>query len=193
MPDCDLDEPGGERRMRAVGQPEPRAAGVHQVLRPDFVGGWGTGRTTGRSAVGVQHEVVPRVSATVTYNRNWWGNWYVVDNRATSLADYTPFSIKAPLDPRLPNGGGYTIDGLYNLVPGKVGQVDELAQSYKNFGEQTENWQGVDFSVVARLQNGLTRAGGHEHRAQARRRLRRAGEIAGARLERHAGSRRTAP
>jgi hypothetical protein len=25
------------------------------------------------------------------------------------------------------------IDGLYNLVPTKVGQVDELAQSYKNF------------------------------------------------------------
>ena len=38
--------------------------------------------------------------------------------------------------------------------------MDELAQSYKNFGEQTENWQGVDFSVVARLQNGLTVQGG---------------------------------
>ena len=53
----------------------------------------------------------------------------------------------APLDPRLPGGGGYTISGLYNLVPAKVGQVDELAQSYKNFGEQTENWQGIDVSV----------------------------------------------
>ena len=50
--------------------------------------------------------------------------------------------------------------GLYNLVPAKVGQVDELAQSYKNFGEQTENWQGMDVSVVARLQNGLTVQGG---------------------------------
>ena len=66
-------------------------------------------------------------------------------------------------------------------MPAKVGQVDELAQSYKNFGEQTENWQGVDVSVVARLQNGLTVQGGHEHRAQARGRLRRAGETAGAR------------
>src|SRR4030095_7142351 len=32
----------------------------------------------------------------------------------------------------------------------------ELAQSYKNFGEQTENWQGIDLSVMARLRNGLT-------------------------------------
>jgi hypothetical protein len=109
---------------------------------------------------GVQHEVIPRVSATVTFNRNWWGNWYVVDNRSTVAADYTPYSINAPRDPRLPDGGGSRIDGLYNLVPAKVGQVDELAQSYKNFGEQTENWQGIDVSVVARLQNGLTVQGG---------------------------------
>jgi hypothetical protein len=96
----------------------------------------------------------------VTFNRNWWGNWYVVDNRATTAADYTPFSINAPSDPRLPNGGGYRVDGLFNLVQAKVGQVDELAQSYKNFGDQTENWQGVDFSVSARLLNGLTVQGG---------------------------------
>jgi hypothetical protein len=49
---------------------------------------------------------------------------------------------------------------LYNLVPAKFGLVDELAQSYKNFGKQTENWQGIDFSVIARLQNGLTVQGG---------------------------------
>src|SRR4029453_7642194 len=98
----------------------------------------------------------PRVSVSVGYTRNWWGNWYVVDNRSTNPADYTPFSINAPLDPRLPNGGGHTIRGLYNLVPEKVGLVDELAQSYKNFGEQTENWQGIDLSVSARLRNGLT-------------------------------------
>ena len=74
------------------------------------------------------------MSVTVGFHRNWWGNWYVVDNRATSLQDYTPFSIRAPSDPRLPGGGGYTIDGLYNLVPDKVGLVDELAQSSQNFG-----------------------------------------------------------
>jgi hypothetical protein len=110
--------------------------------------------------VGVQHEIIPRVSATVTFNRNWWGNWYVVDNRATTVADYTPYSVRAPSDPRLPDGGGYTVSGLYNLVPTKVGQVDELAQSYKNFDDQIENWQGVDVSVSARLQNGLTVQGG---------------------------------
>src|SRR5207342_1125972 len=101
-------------------------------------------------------EIMPRVSLTVAYNRNWWGNWYVVDNRSTAFADYTPYSLRAPSDPRLPGGGGQTISGLYNLVPAKVGLVDELAQSSANFANQTENWQGVDVSVMARLRNGLT-------------------------------------
>jgi hypothetical protein len=110
--------------------------------------------------VSVQQEVAPRVSVNVGYFRNWWGNWYVVDNRATSPADYTPFSITAPVDARLPNGGGYAIDGLFNLIPTKVGEVDELAQSSKNFGRQIENWQGVDVNVTARLRNGITVQGG---------------------------------
>ena len=71
----------------------------------------------------------------------------------------TPFSIVAPSDPRLPNGGGYTADA-YNLVQSKVGAVDEVAQSSDNFGKQVENWQGVDVNLVARLRNGLTVQGG---------------------------------
>ena len=160
VPDCDLMNRGANGECAPLDNQNLGLPVFTRSFDPDFVGGWGTRPYNWSFGVGVQHEVVPRVSATVTYNRNWWGNWYVVDNRATSAADYTPYSINAPVDPRLPNGGGYRIDGLYNLVPGKVGQVDELAQTYKNFGEQTENWQGVDVSVVARLQNGLTVQGG---------------------------------
>jgi hypothetical protein len=84
----------------------------------------------------------------------------VVDNRSTTLGDYTPFSIVAPVDTRLPGGGGQTVSGLYNLTLAKVGAVDELAQSANNFAQMTENWQGVDVNVVARLRNGLTVQGG---------------------------------
>ena len=35
-------------------------------------------------------------------------------------ADYTPFSVTAPLDPRLPGGGGYVVSGLFNIVPAEV-------------------------------------------------------------------------
>jgi hypothetical protein len=160
IPDCDLNNPAANGECAPLDNQNLGRPVFTRNFDPDFVTGWGTRPSNWSMGFGVQHEILPRVSATVTFNRNWWDNWYVVDNRSTAAADYTPYSITAPTDPRLPNGGGYTISGLYNLVPTKVGQVDELAQSYRNFGDQTENWQGIDVSVVARLQNGLTVQGG---------------------------------
>jgi hypothetical protein len=156
VPDCDLNnsQANGEcARMdnQTLGQPV-----FVRSFDPDFVGGWGNRSNNWSMGLSVQHEVVPRVSVSVGYTRNWWGNWYVVDNRATAVSDYTPFSITAPVDARLPNGGGYTVGGLYNLVSEKVGKVDELAQRSGNFAKQVENWQGVDLNVVARLRLGLT-------------------------------------
>jgi hypothetical protein len=110
--------------------------------------------------VSVQQEILPRVSVDGGYFRNWWGNWYAVDNTLTTAADYTPFSIRAPVDARLPGGGGQVISGLYDVVPSKVGLLDELAQHSDNFAKQIENWQGVDVNVSARLRNGLTIRGG---------------------------------
>jgi len=160
VPDCDLMNPAVNGECQGLDNQNLGRPVFTRNFDPNYVGGWGTRPYNWSMGFGIQHEVVPRVSVTATFNRNWWGNWYVVDNRATTLADYTPYSIQAPLDPRLPNGGGYTINGLYNLVQAKVGQVDELAQSSKNFANQQENWQGIDLSVVARLRNGLTVQGG---------------------------------
>jgi hypothetical protein len=96
----------------------------------------------------------------VGYFRRWFGNFYTADNRFTTTADYTPFSIPIPVDSRLPDGGGGTVTGLYNLVPEKVGQDDVYSQLASNFGEIKENWQGVDVSLNARLRNGVTVQGG---------------------------------
>ena len=34
--------------------------------------------------------------------------------------DFTEFNMVAPTDPRLPNGGGYTLTGFYDVVPSQV-------------------------------------------------------------------------
>jgi hypothetical protein len=127
---------------------------------PAFINGWGVRMYNWGMGISVQQELLPRVSVNVGYFRNWWGNQYTVDNRAVSAADYTQFSISAPNDPRLPNNGGFVVSNLYNLNQNAVGKVDELATNAKNFAEQTENWQGVDFGINARLRNGLTLQGG---------------------------------
>jgi len=156
---CDLLNPGANGECGAMND-QNFGKQFGRSYDPGYITGWGNRPYSWSMGASVQQEVAPRVSVNAGYFRNWWGNWYVVDNRATSLADYTPFSIAAPIDARLPNGGGYTVGGLYNLVPAKVGQVDELAQSSDNFAEQKENWQGVDFGVTARLKNSLTLQGG---------------------------------
>jgi hypothetical protein len=160
VPDCDLMNPAANGECARMDNQNLGRPVFNRTFDPNFVGGFGHRPYNWSLGLSVQHEVVSRVSVTAGFVRNWWGNWYVVDNRATSFEDYTPFSIRAPVDARLPGGGGYTVGGLYNLVPTRVGQVDELAQSHKNFGDQQENWQGFNVGVVARLDWGLTLQGG---------------------------------
>jgi len=84
----------------------------------------------------------------------------VADNRAVAPSDLTPFSILAPLDSRLPGGGGYRIDGLYDVVPDKAGQVDNLITGAETFGRWSQSFNGVDVTVRARVGRGFTFAGG---------------------------------
>ena len=157
---CNLSNPEQNGECAAMDNKNLGKEVFQRSYDPNFVTGYGVRPYNWGLGISVQQEVAPRVSVNVGYFRNWWGNWYVVDNRSTTTADYTPFSIVAPVDARLPGGGGNTVAGLYNLVPGKVGAVDELAQSSNNFAKQTENWQGVDVNVNARLRNGVTVQGG---------------------------------
>jgi hypothetical protein len=107
----------------------------------------------------VQHEIVPRVSLDAGYFRRWYGNFTTTDNRAVGPTDFSRFSVAAPSDSRLPNGGGYTVSNLLNLNPNKVGQVDNLFTFASNYGEQIERWQGVDVSANTRI-SGLVLQGG---------------------------------
>jgi carboxypeptidase family protein len=157
---CDLSNRGANGECAAMDNKNLGLEVFDRTYDPNFTQGWGVRPYNWGLGISVQQEVAPRVSVNVGYFRNWWGNWYTVDNRAVAASDYTPFSITAPVDSRLPNGGGYVVGGLYNLVPTKVGAVDEFATNSKNLAEQTENWQGVDVGLSARLRNGLTVQGG---------------------------------
>ena len=128
---------------------------------PNMVTGWGTRPDVWSFGLSVQQELLPRVALTVGFFRNSWGNLSIVDNSLTSASDYTSYGIAAPLDPRLPGGGGYPVSGLYDLNPNKIGQVSNLHELASVTGkEMTNNWQGVDVTVNARFVNGLLVQGG---------------------------------
>jgi hypothetical protein len=122
---------------------------------PKIMEGWGVRPADWQIGVTVQHEVLPRVSVEASYQRRWLQNFTVTDNLLQSASDYTPFSIVAPSDPRLPGGGGYTIDGLFNVVQSVASLTDNYRTYAPNYGHQSSVYNGLELSVSARLANGL--------------------------------------
>ena len=122
--------------------------------------GWGIRPRNYQFGISVQQAVHPRVSVEVGYNQRWFPAFTVTDNRAVSAADYDPYSITAPPDPRLPDGGGYVISGLQDIEPASFGRTDEYVTLSRNFGGSSNYWHGVDLNVNARLTGGLTLQGG---------------------------------
>jgi hypothetical protein len=65
-----------------------------------------------------------------------------------------------PSDSALPGGGGYTLTGFDLTTAGAARAPDYFVTLAKNYGEQTEVFDGVNISLQARLQNGLLVQGG---------------------------------
>jgi hypothetical protein len=113
--------------------------------------GFGTRDHNWETSAGIQHQLLAGVSVYASYNRRWFGNFTATDNLLVSPSDYDPFCIAAPIDSRLPGGGGNSICGLFDINPSKFGLSNNVVRLAKNYGKQSEVFQGVDFSFNARL------------------------------------------
>ena len=94
------------------------------------------------------------------YYHNWDGNFIVTDNVAVTAASYSPYCITAPVDARLPGGGGYQVCGLYDVNPDKFGKVSNLVTQSSNFGEQKRINDFFGINLDARLGQGIRLGGG---------------------------------
>ena len=155
--DCDLVNPlangeCGAFANRAFGSTQPGRA-----YDPEATGGWGSRYDNWQFSAGVQQELMPRVSVDLAYWRTSFGNLASIQNRAVSASDYTEYSITAPVDPRLPGGGGYVLRGLYDINPAKFGQADEYVTIAE---EQTDVFNGFDVTFNARPRAGVLLQGG---------------------------------
>ncbi len=161
VPDCVLTDMAGNGECGG-GNPNFGKSAPFQTFDPAVLSGWQVREYSWDLSVGLQQEVAPRTSVEVTYVRRSWGNQTVTDNRAYSAADYDRFSLTAPSDSRLPDGGGYRVDGLYELKADRpFGLLDNFITHAKNFGDGIgETYNGVDVNVNARLASGPQLQGG---------------------------------
>ena len=86
----------------------------------------------------VQHELVQGLALTAGWYHNTGGYFRyafgspfsskerVTDNSSSGPRTYDAFCITAPLDSKLPDGGGYRVCGLYNLKQNKFGQNQNI-------------------------------------------------------------------
>jgi hypothetical protein len=126
-------------------------------VNQDTLKGWGARDYDWQWSIGVQQEVLPRVSADVAYSRRSFHSFTVTDNQLRDPSQYDAWTITAPSDPRLPGGGGYPI----TLYTPTQAAASTPAQNYitweTDFGPaRSSYWQGVDFTVNARMRQGLT-------------------------------------
>jgi hypothetical protein len=135
------------------GKPTPST-----TIDPAILDGYGVRPYNWEFSAGVQQQLAPRVSVDIGYFRRWFGNFAVTDNRALAATDFTAFTVTAPVDNRLPDGGGDVVSELYDA--NKIVASDNYFTFASNYGEQIQQWNGIDLTVNARMQGGLLLQGG---------------------------------
>jgi hypothetical protein len=133
-----------------------QSTGITQV-NPDTLHGWGVRENDWQWGVTVQQELLPRMSVEVGYARRWWKGFTVTDNTVRLPSQYDSYTVTAPSDPRLPDGGGYPITIYVPTAAAAQTPAQNIITFETDFGpERTNYWHGVDVTFNARLRQGLT-------------------------------------
>ena len=160
IPECDLLNVRANGECGALSNENFGTVVTNLTYDADTLTGWGKRNFNWEVSVGVQRELLPRVSADITYFRRWYGNFVLVDDLAIGPQDFDRFTVTAPRDPRLPGGGGYEVVG-YDINPTKFGVAAQpFVTLSRQYGKQRDYWDGGDITINARPRPGLFFQGG---------------------------------
>jgi hypothetical protein len=164
VPDCDLTKVsanGGECGTVSNTNFGRSDLVFSQTDDPRAVSGWGNRPYQWEFSGGIQQQLAPRIAVEGSYFRRMRHNFTVIDNHELSPSDYTAFTLTAPVDPRLPDGGGYVIGPLYDRNPDAVSRPPvNVNTPASDYGTQRESWEGFDLTVNARPPGGIILMGG---------------------------------
>jgi hypothetical protein len=161
VPNCDLTNPAANGDCGAInntnfGLNNPKATTYAQ----DALDGWGLRNYSWNLTAEIQQQLAPRVSMTAGYYRNWYDNFLITQNQATPPSSYSPYCITAPMDSRLPSGGGYQECGFYDVAPSLFGASQNIVTQASHFGTETQINNFFAVNIQARLGDTGARLGG---------------------------------
>ena len=160
VPDCDLRNPLANGECQQIsnlnfGQSNPNATRTD----PAVLEGWGLRNYNWNQSIEIERELATRFSVTVGYFRRRSHTKTVTDNLRVTPADYDPFCVTAPVDSRLPGGGGYDVCGLYNIKPELFGVAENFVTSSEKFGDLGSLYRGFDLTGAWRFPQGRVSGG----------------------------------
>jgi hypothetical protein len=131
--------------------------GAATIVDDDLLSGWGVRTHDYQTEITLQQEVLPRVSAEFSYIHRTFHGFMVTDALGRNFqTDWVNYTIDAPLDDRLPGGGGYPIT-VY--LPNTTAATQNNLKREKNVSsdgkERDAYYDGFNFNVNARMDNGL--------------------------------------
>ena len=160
IPDCDLGNRAANGECLAVSNQNFGGLNITTLYDDDVLRGFGVRGYNWDFTTELQRELTPRLSVSGGYYRNWYGNFSRTRNTLTTPADYTPYCITAPTDPRLPGGGGYQVCNLADVSLQKFGQVFSQVQQSSVFGNQQQVNDFFGITMNARFRSGARLSGG---------------------------------
>jgi Carboxypeptidase regulatory-like domain len=160
VPDCDLTNPNANGECGAFSNGTFGTVVVNTKLDPAISTGSGVRPYNWQANAAIQQELRPGLALAAAYYRAWFGNFRVTDNLSVGPGDYDPYCVTAPVDARLPGGGGNQVCGLYDIKPTAFGLVNNLLTSANNFVTQTQVYNGVEVAVTGRFHQGGLLGGG---------------------------------
>ncbi len=161
VPDCDLTNPSANGECGKISNTGFGQTNVTTHYDPNVLNGWNKRNYNWRISTEVKRELRPGVALNFGYYHAWYGNFLVTNNLTTPSSAFDPYCVNVPLNPGLPNGGGYQECGLYDLKPSYYGlPANNFVTFASVFGKQTETYDGVDLTVNARFARGGFLQGG---------------------------------
>jgi hypothetical protein len=131
--------------------------GAATIVDPALLSGWKVRAHDYQTEVTLQQELLPRVSAEVSYIHRTFHGFTVTDDLNRDVnTDWANYTINAPIDSRLPDGGGYPIQVYVPRVTTAAQNFLTREQTFGDDGKEREAYyDGINVNLSARMRNGL--------------------------------------